>query len=157
MITDDSQHAASIRIVDPLLPQSRTCPVGCSPLVPTPSTWSTLSDCRIETPSEVRQETVVAQSAPVAKLEMVELPSARAAMIAARCEMDLSPGRRTCPTMRRAGRILIAAMIPQRQKGSRPRHFPYFICHLSPFFKGKIVSRLTRQIATKVLRDANEK
>jgi len=68
----------------------------------------------METPSALRQETVAAQSAPVAKFVIEDLPLASEAMIAARCEIDLSPGRRTRPTMRRAGRILIVVMIPTK-------------------------------------------
>ena len=68
----------------------------------------------METPRPFRQETVAAQSAPVAKFVIEELPLASEAMIAARCEIDLSPGRRTRPEIRRAGRILIVAMIPTK-------------------------------------------
>ena len=47
--------------------------------------------------------TVDAQSRAVEKLEISELPDARAAMSAARCEIDLSPGRAIRPLNFRVG------------------------------------------------------
>lgn len=73
---------------------------------------------------------VAAQSAPLAKFVIVELPLARAAMIAARCEIDLSPGTLTFPRMRRAGLILIQSIIPTRIEAGT-KHFPFIISHLS--------------------------
>src|SRR6185503_17664043 len=83
------------------------------------------------TPSFLRPSMVAAQSAPVAKFVIVELPLARAAMIAARCEIDLSPGTLTFPRMRRAGLILIGTIIatcigPEVQNIF---HSSFLVCH----------------------------
>ncbi len=64
------------------------------------------------TPNCRKHDSVDAQSALVAKLEMRDVPVAMVAMIAARCEIDLSPGRRTRPDIRRAGLIFIATILP---------------------------------------------
>ena len=57
----------------------------------------------METPSERRHFNVEPQSRAVEKFEISELPRASAAMSAARCEMDLSPGNRNRPLIERAG------------------------------------------------------
>jgi hypothetical protein len=49
---------------------------------------------------------VAAQSALVEKFLIAEVPSASAAIIAARCEMDLSPGITTCPRIAFALRMI---------------------------------------------------
>jgi hypothetical protein len=88
---------ATKRIVVPLLPQS-SGPLGArNPLMPTPFIARTLLSCSIPTPSARKQESVAAQSALLEKFLICEVPSARAANIAARCEIDLSPGISICP------------------------------------------------------------
>jgi len=57
----------------------------------------------MEIPSERKQPRVDAQSCAVEKFEISELPRASAAISAARCEMDLSPGNRSRPFIKRAG------------------------------------------------------
>jgi hypothetical protein len=61
------------------------------------------------TPSADRQDKVAAQSAAVEKFSTVEKPSAREAINAARCEIDLSPGTEQVPFKRRADAILMAS------------------------------------------------
>src|SRR5438034_3134973 len=95
----------SIRIVEPELPQSSDDP-GADKRGPHPSIV-TLEPSRSHfTPSARRQARVLAQSAPVEKFSSRVVPSAMAASIAYRCEMDLSPGRVTCPAIFRAGRTI---------------------------------------------------
>jgi hypothetical protein len=81
------------------------------------------------TPSFLRHSMVAAQSAPLAKFVIVELPLGSAAMIAARCEIDLSPGTLTFPHIRRAGLILIQSIIPTRvRRGTKT--FPFVTSHV---------------------------
>jgi len=61
----------------------------------------------METPRSRRQASVEAQSAAVEKFEISVLPSASAAISAARCDIDLSPGKRNRPWIKRAGFSLI--------------------------------------------------
>src|ERR1041384_1488207 len=74
----------------------------------------------METPSSLRQATVEPQSAPVEKLVISERPSARAAIRAARCEIDLSPGSRSRPWIERAGvSLMVSAYVRQATLGRR--------------------------------------
>jgi hypothetical protein len=88
-----------MRIVDPLLPQSSGLLAGLNPLPPIPSMQTVVgSSCVISTPSCLKHLRVDWQSWLVEKLVRREAPwCASAAMIAARCEMDLSPGTRRLP------------------------------------------------------------
>jgi hypothetical protein len=61
------------------------------------------------TPNCRRQLKVDAQSALVAKLSSRDSPSAIAEIIAARCEMDLSPGSTIEPFTEFAGQISISS------------------------------------------------
>jgi hypothetical protein len=118
-----------MRIVDPLLPQSSFLSVGLNPKRPAPATRrlrpSFLPSCppsrAIEIPNVLKHETVAAQSALVAKFVIRQLPLASAAMITARCEIDLSPGRQTRPLMRRAGLIFIATILLERACGKKAK------------------------------------
>src|SRR5205823_9393584 len=60
------------------------------------------------TPRLRRQPSVLAQSAPVEKFSNLVVPSAIPPSMAYRCEMDLSPGRRTEPESPLAGRITMS-------------------------------------------------
>jgi hypothetical protein len=62
---------------------------------------------RISTPSPSRQRSVDEQSSLAAKLEIRLVPLAIDASIAALCDIDLSPGRLTVPSKRRAGLMII--------------------------------------------------
>jgi hypothetical protein len=57
----------------------------------------------METPSARKQLRVDAQSCAVEKFEISDFPRASAAIRAARCEIDLSPGNRNRPFIDRAG------------------------------------------------------
>ena len=57
----------------------------------------------MEMPSDRKQPRVEAQSRAVEKFEISDPPRAIAAISAARCEMDLSPGKRNRPLIERAG------------------------------------------------------
>ncbi len=57
----------------------------------------------METPKSRRQESVEAQSRAVEKFEISDGPWASAAIKAARCEMELSPGKGIRPQIRCAG------------------------------------------------------
>jgi hypothetical protein len=95
---------ASKRMVVPLLPQSSgvdgalKAPVDCTTTAE--SAWS------IETPSACKQRRVAAQSSLVEKFSIRDVPRASAAMIAARCETDLSPGICRRPRILFAGRMI---------------------------------------------------
>src|SRR5437667_6025386 len=95
----------SIRIVEPELPQS-SGDTDADKHGPNP--WIvTLEPSRSHfTPSTRRQARVLAQSAPVEKFSSRVVPSAMAASIAYRCEIDLSPGRVNFPATLRAGRTI---------------------------------------------------
>ena len=101
-----------MRIVEPLLPQSSRSFGARKPVSPTPSTRTLLPFCSIETPSSRRHKSVEAQSLLVEKPEICEVPFASAAIIAARCESDLSPGMQARPFILRAGLILIGPILP---------------------------------------------
>src|SRR3954464_13398314 len=60
------------------------------------------------TPRLRRQPSVLVQSAPVEKFSNLVVPSAIPPSMAYRCEMDLSPGRRTEPESPLAGRITMS-------------------------------------------------
>ncbi len=95
---------ASMRIVDPLLPQS-SATVGAVRLPPRPSI-SIFDRLRVTSaPRFSTQLRVLAQSAALEKLSRRVVPSAIAPSIAYRCEMDLSPGKRTLPRTLAAGKI----------------------------------------------------
>ena len=99
---------ASIRIVEPLLPQSKAVVAARKLSRPRPRNLTCVPARVISTPSCRRQASVEAQSAPVEKLVMVVVPSARADSMAARWEIDLSPGSAgKTPRTRRAGSIFI--------------------------------------------------
>ena len=88
------------RIVVPLFPQSS----GISGGVKGPPAIVTSESKRVMSiPSELRHASVEPQSALAAKLLISETPFAIAAIIAARCEIDLSPGRRSEPDSFLAG------------------------------------------------------
>ena len=87
---------ASIRIVEPELPASSTASGARQPRSPPWITTSEPSRASV-TPRPRRQASVEAQSAADEKLRTRVSPSARAPRIAARCEMDLSPGRVKVP------------------------------------------------------------
>jgi hypothetical protein len=90
-----------MRKVEPLLPQSSGQSGAASFRVPATISFWLL--CSIETPSARKQATVDAQSRAVEKFAISELPDARAAMSAARWDIDLSPGSCKRPLIRRAG------------------------------------------------------
>ena len=85
----------SMRIVDPELPQSNAME-GFARCNPRPSI-STVTPWVMRQPSALKHESVLAQSSPVEKFDKVERPSAMAASIAYRWEIDLSPGTRKLP------------------------------------------------------------
>ena len=60
------------------------------------------------TPNSDRQDKVAEQSAAVERFSMVEIPSAKEEINAARCEIDLSPGTEEVPCKRLADAILMA-------------------------------------------------
>jgi hypothetical protein len=93
---------ASIRMVQPELPQSSGC-AGATSSLPAPEI-STVPSRRTPTPNADKQSNVLWQSAAAEKLSSFVTPPANAPSIAYRCEMDLSPGSRTLPLMFRAGR-----------------------------------------------------
>ena len=95
----------SILSVEPLFPQSSGSVAATSFLLPEKISLPPL--CSIETPSCRRQERVEAQSWAVEKFKISDLPEASAAIRAARCEIDLSPGMRRLPEIKCAGASLI--------------------------------------------------
>jgi hypothetical protein len=88
-----------MRIVDPLLPQLSASLDGLNPLEPIPSMHTVAGASHFRfTPSCPRQRRVDWQSSLVEKLVIRDVPlCAIAAMMAARCEMDLSPGTLKLP------------------------------------------------------------
>ena len=97
-----------MRIVLPEFPALRAPAGGASPRSPRPCTSSPRPpspDGRSETltPSPRRQVSVDSQSAPVEYPESTDEPSAIAASMAYRWEIDLSPGGRTRPATRVEG------------------------------------------------------
>jgi len=71
--------------------------------------------CSIEMPRFRRHERVEAQSAAVEKLESSDLPSASPAIRAARCDIDLSPGKRSWPVIYLAGwSFIVSATVRER-------------------------------------------
>ena len=70
-----------------------------------------VSSTLTETPSERRQLKVDAQSRLLEKLDSRDGPSAQAAISAARCEIDLSPGSVAFPLSLRAELIFIRANV----------------------------------------------
>src|SRR5205823_354893 len=94
----------NMRMVEPEFPQSRGALDACS-LAPFP--WITTEPLlrSHSTPSARKHPRVLAQSAPVEKLSSLVVPSAIAPSMAYRCEIDLSPGKRTDPLTLVAGRI----------------------------------------------------
>jgi hypothetical protein len=95
------------RIVVPLFPQSSGPPGRRNPVFPTPLIKRSLAERSTDTPKSRKQASVEAQSALAAKLAIEELPSAIADIIAALCEIDLSPGRLISPAIRLALRTFI--------------------------------------------------
>ena len=83
---------ASKRIVLPLLPQSSGPDGSRNPSIPAPVIATAVLSRPIAMPSAVKHDSVAVQSALVEKFLISEVPCASAAIIAARCEMDLSPG-----------------------------------------------------------------
>jgi hypothetical protein len=96
-----------MRIVEPELPASSTAS-GARQAARPPAITSSRPSCRIATPRPRRHASVDAQSAALEKLRTRVSPSAIAPMSAARCEMDLSPGRVNVPRTQAAGSILMA-------------------------------------------------
>ena len=86
---------ASIRNVEPLFPQSSECEGVISFWSPENKSLSFVFS--IEMPRAWRHDTVEAQSRAVEKFEISDLFDASAAIRAARCEIDLSPGSRNLP------------------------------------------------------------
>src|SRR5829696_2265996 len=74
----------------------------------------------MEMPRSRKQASVEAQSAAVEKFEISETPSASAAISAARCEIDLSPGNRRQPSTRRTGfsRIMSANVLTATEQAT---------------------------------------
>jgi hypothetical protein len=111
-----SRPATSL-IVVPEFPQSsvragaRNCGAPSS-AAPAPSMLTVVADDppprSTRTPSPSSTESVDAQSALVAKFRISVRPRASDATMAARCEIDLSPGTRTRPQSLFAGLIIIA-------------------------------------------------
>jgi len=99
----------SIRIVDPEFPQSSGI-VGSFSSRPLPTTSTAPSSFgpsarRQLAPNPAMHPSVLAQSCAAEKFRNRLVPSAIAASIAYRCEIDLSPGIRTDPSTPRAGRM----------------------------------------------------
>src|SRR4051794_22063458 len=82
-------------------------------------------------PSAWTQPRVEWQSAPVEKLEIRVVPSASEAIMAKRCEIDLSPGRDSTPERRPEGRMVCcmkpycksSGFVPVQRWIHRRRHF----------------------------------
>ena len=72
----------------------------------------------ILTPRACRQPSVALQSCAVEKFSSRDSPSANAAIIAARCEIDLSPGKRSSPTSRLVGETTMWADAVALSEGS---------------------------------------
>ena len=95
------------RMVVPLLPALSGAAGSRRPCLPRPRTskHSGAPDTeqlvwrRIRTPRPRRQRSIDTRSSPTQKLETCAVPSAIEFSSAARCEMDLSPGGTTSPSM----------------------------------------------------------
>jgi hypothetical protein len=86
------------RIPVPALPQSSASDVPRKPCNPTPCTTRSLGPgASMRTPSRSKMRAVARVSSPSRNPVMRELPSASAASITARCEIDLSPGTVSVP------------------------------------------------------------
>ena len=96
------------RMVVPELPASSGCAAERSCPKPRPSTLTVpAGPSRISTPNWRRHDSVDRQSAPGANPARLDVPSARAASSAYRCEIDLSPGTRNRPCSRPAGATIL--------------------------------------------------
>ena len=108
-----ASNPASIRIVEPLFPQSS----DFAGLVKSPSPWprtrQVFPSAATETPISRRQFRVDAQSWLWEKFVIIEGPRASEATIAARWEIDLSPERVISPMIRCAGLTFILAILPE--------------------------------------------
>jgi hypothetical protein len=93
-----------MRIVEPLLPQSSVAEGALK--TPGLLTSKSFPSSSITTPSCRKHEIVAVQSSLVEKLRSLDIPAASAARMAARCEIDLSPGMRRRPRTLFAGFIL---------------------------------------------------
>jgi len=95
----------------PLLPQSIGADGLAKPFLPTPLTITASPSRLTSTPRDARLERVDEQSSLRAKLSIRVSPTAIAAIIAARCEIDLSPGNSMPPLIDPAGRIIILSIL----------------------------------------------
>lgn len=92
-------------MVEPEFPQSSGA-VGARRLPPHPSISIVFSVLFTRAPSAPMHANVLAQSTPLEKFCKRLVPPANAANMAYRCEMDLSPRKRSVPVMLRAGRMI---------------------------------------------------
>ena len=102
-----ARSPARRRIPVPELPQSRAPDGGESPSSPTP--WTMRCETvgsSIATPSERNTAAVARVSSPSRKPVIRDSPSASAASMIARCEMDLSPGTVISPRIGPEGRLV---------------------------------------------------
>src|SRR4051794_4021431 len=109
-----------MRKVEPLFPQSsgRRGAVNFSP----PAKITVFSWRSTEMLSSRKHESVDAQSAAVEKFEISVRSSASAAMSAARCDIDLSPGKRSRPVRKCAGLSLITGQVMYLKGHKRQRY-----------------------------------
>jgi hypothetical protein len=98
---------ASMRIVDPLLPQLSGWLGSLNPPNLTPAIETRPCSLITGTPNACKQLKVEAQSWLVEKFSNSDVPVAIAARIAARCDIDLSPGSDIEPRILLAGFIRI--------------------------------------------------
>ena len=96
----------SKRMVVPEFSASSARQLLLSPCNPRPVTRTVLSSTFTSAPNAFMQFKVLWQSAAAAKWRNSLVPSARAAIIAYRWEMDLSPGGSTPPESVLAGRMV---------------------------------------------------
>src|SRR6266540_1100676 len=112
---------ASSRSSVPAFPQSIGLPGSCRPCSPRPWTRTrSTSSSATSAPSERTARRVASVSPERPNPATVVSPSTIAPSRTARCEIDLSPGTETWPTIDTAGSILIAP----RTQWSRPRIRP---------------------------------